>query len=78
MKCSICAALNREHSSECEAEASATIEQRSQVLLQPGVQDQLDQVVLGSRKRQAHITSKLHRHCADEHPEDEVSRAATA
>ena len=70
MDCPLCAALRREHSNECEAEAAATLKQRSQWLSRPGAQDQLDQAVLVSRKRQAHITSKLNRHRAEVHSEE--------
>ncbi len=78
MHCPLCAALSREHSNECEAEASATLKQRSQWLSQPGVQDKLDQAVLVSRKRQAHITSRLNRHRAEVHSAEVAEKSATA
>jgi hypothetical protein len=68
MPCTICAALNREHSHECEAEASATIKRRSELTASrptdSSAQDQLDQEVLRSRKRQAHLAFELHQHRA--------------
>jgi hypothetical protein len=68
MPCPTCAALNREHSHECEAEASATIKQRSELTAScptdPLTLDQLDQEVLRSRKRQAHIAFELRQHRA--------------
>ncbi len=78
MDCPHCAALRREHSHECEAEATATLKQRSQLVSPPGVQDQLDHAVLASRKRQAHITSRLNRHRAIDHASDVAGQAATA
>jgi hypothetical protein len=66
MECPLCAALNREPNQECETEANATLKQRADLLSgSPGdicLQDQLDQEVLRSRKRQAHIAFELHRH----------------
>jgi hypothetical protein len=80
MQCQLCAALNREHSDECEAEASATLKRRSQLLAShPGdasMQDQLDQDVLSSRKRQAHIASELHEHRIQEHRDARLVQAA--
>jgi len=66
MRCPICAALNREHSQECEAEANATIQRRSE-RADTSTQAQLDQTVLSSRKRQAHIAFELHQHRVREH-----------
>jgi len=65
MFCPVCAALNREHNHECEAEASATLKQRAEVL--GSRRAELDQEVLRSRKRQAHIAFELHRHQAKQH-----------
>jgi hypothetical protein len=82
MECPICAALNRERSRECEAEAAATIRQRSQSLLKPlgemAGRDSLAPVVHASRKRQAHIAFKLSQHQAQDHPEAAKNRAAVA
>ena len=82
MECPICAALHREHSQECEAEAAATIKQRSQSLFYPqGAAhraEHLDPIVLKSRKRQAHIAFQLDQHRAQDHPVKEKDQAATA
>jgi hypothetical protein len=66
MRCPLCTALNLEHSHECETEASATLKGRSR-RNDALTQDQLDQTVLSSRKRQAHIASELHQHRVNEH-----------
>jgi hypothetical protein len=82
MQCPTCAALNREHSQECETEASATLRQRSQSLSVPHAEtsgeDPLGPVVLKSRKRQAHIAFKLHQQRAQDHRTEEKHRSATA
>jgi uncharacterized Zn finger protein (UPF0148 family) len=79
MFCPVCAALNLEHNHECEAEASATLKQRAEVL-GPRCADvsikALDQEVLRSRKRQAHIAFALHRHQTKQHPVIEKTKAA--
>ena len=66
MQCPICTALNREHNHECEAEASATIRLRTEHA-NASSQDRLDQAVLDSRKRQAHIAFELDQHRVKEH-----------
>jgi len=66
MQCPICTALNREHNHECEAEASATIKQRTQHA-DNSAQAQLEQAVPRSRKRQAHIAFEPEEHRAKEH-----------
>ena len=82
MSCPVCAALNREHNHECEAEASATLQQRSEFLTprraDTSRQDQLDQEVLRSRKRQAHIAFELHRHQTAQHPVVDIAKAAAS
>jgi hypothetical protein len=82
MECPLCAALNREHNQECETEASATLKRRADLLSRsPGdisMQDQLDQEVLRSRKRQAHIAFELHRHRTSQHPGLTVAKTASA
>jgi hypothetical protein len=57
--------LNRQHNRECETEAVATLHQRTQIgrsAVDHSEQDKLANVILGSRKRQAHIASELHGH----------------
>ena len=82
MKCPVCDALNREHNRECEAEAIATLRQRLQSLLpRPGetfIEDQIDPIILGSRKRQAYIAFKLNQHQTQDHRDRKNQRAATA
>lgn len=71
MYCPICAALNREHSQECQVEASATIKTRSELLgrsADASSQDQLNKDVQRSRKRLAHFAFKLHQHRIRQHP----------
>lgn len=80
MSCPVCAALNREHTHECEAEANATLKQREE-LLSPrrgdiSNHDQLDREVLRSRKRQAHIAFELHEHQTKQHPAGKIASAA--
>ncbi len=68
MDCPFCSALNREHSRECETEATATLKQRAQLVgSSHSPQHELENVILGSRKRQAHIASRLHGHQEDVH-----------
>jgi metal-responsive CopG/Arc/MetJ family transcriptional regulator len=65
MECPVCVALNRQHNRECETEAAATLHQRTRIGLSTGdhsEQDKLANVILGSRKRQAHIASELQGH----------------
>lgn len=79
MACPVCAALNREHNHECEAEASATLKQRAEFLGphrgDASAQDRLNQEVLRSRKRQAHIAFELHQHRTEQHPVPNLARA---
>ena len=81
MQCPICAALNLENTAECEAEATATLKRRSELTCShrgdASAQDRLDQDVLRSRKRQAHIAFELHQHRTKQHPVAEVARAAS-
>lgn len=78
MPCPVCAALNREHNHECEAEASATIKQRAELIgwsrADTSTKEQLQQEVLRSRKRQAHIAFELHQHRTALHPQ--IAKAA--
>ncbi len=79
MQCPLCAALNREHINECETEANATLKRRAELISgqrgDASIQDGLDQEVLRSRKRQAHIAFELHRHQTSKHPIG-ISKAA--
>lgn len=78
MQCPVCAALNREHNHECEAEADATLKQRMELIGWRRGENrvQLEQEVLRSRKRQAHIAFELHEHQAAQHPNAQKVRAA--
>jgi len=72
MLCPVCAALNREHTRECEVEAKAILQQRSRWLTAPdentsASDEKCHEVVLTSRKRQIQITSKLDMHKAKGH-----------
>ncbi len=72
MTCPICESLNREHSRECEVEATAVIRQRSELFRKSrahgwGTDQSHVEVVLASRKRQLRITSQLQRHKATAH-----------
>ena len=82
MRCPVCAALRREHNHECVAEANATLKQRAKLLCwhrvdSPG-QGQLEEEVLRSRKRQAHIAFELHEHRTKQHPVPEKAGMAAA
>lgn len=81
MECPLCAALNREHGHECETEANATLKRRAELLsgnpADIAMQDQLDQEVLQSRKRQAHIAFDLHRHQTSQHPVETIAKATS-
>ena len=81
MECTLCAALNREHNQECETEANATLKRRAELLSgnprDTSMQDRLEQEVLRSRKRQAHIAFELHRHQTSKHPIG-IAKAASA
>jgi hypothetical protein len=72
MQCPVCAALHREHNQECEVEAKATLQQRSRLLsnsdADSSARDQECQdVVLRSRKKQVQISSKMEKHKAKGH-----------
>jgi hypothetical protein len=81
MQCPICAALRLENTVECEAEATATLKRRSELVCSHGedaaTMDQLDRAVLRSRKRQAHIAFELTQHRANQHPIADVAKAAS-
>lgn len=81
MQCPICAALRLENTAECEAEAAATLKQRSELTCShrgdASTQEHLDHVVLRSRKRQAHIAFELHQHRTEQHPIAEMASAAS-
>lgn len=77
MHCPICARLSREHKHACQEEANATIKRRSELLGRPNdlsILEQLDQEVLRSRKRQAHLAFELREHRNSQHKL--VARAA--
>jgi hypothetical protein len=80
MPCPVCVALQREHNHECEAEANATLQQRAKLLGSHRgggpTEDQLEQEVLHSRKRQAHIAFELHEHRTKQHPTPDKTKAA--
>jgi hypothetical protein len=70
MPCPICDALTTEHNHECEAEATATIRRRCVLTgwrLDETSQNELDQDVLRSRKRQAYIAFELRQHRTTQH-----------
>jgi hypothetical protein len=81
MKCPVCNALSREHNHECEAEASATLKQRAELIGwnrgEVPNQEQLEREVLRSRKRQAHIALELHQHQSSQHPVAQIAVATT-
>jgi hypothetical protein len=80
MHCPICAALERENMVEGEVEATATLKRRSELICSHRdvlAQNQLDQDVLRSRKRQAHIAFELHEHRTKQHPGPELVKAAS-
>jgi len=81
MQCPVCTALNREHNQECEAEANATIRQRAKFIgwqrEEASTPVQLEQEVLRSRKRQAHIAFELHQHQTAQHPLPQKVKAAS-
>jgi hypothetical protein len=80
MHCPICSALERENMAEGEAEATATLKRRSEFVCSHHdipAQNRLDEDVLRSRKRQAHIAFELHEHRTKQHPTPELVRAAS-
>ena len=85
MQCPVCSAFKRELSLECEIEADATLKQRSRSFAPASGQSapDLESVVLVSRKRRAHIATKLDAHNEDVHggesnPPLNIRRAASA
>ena len=80
MHCPICSALELENKVESEAEAVATLKRRSEKTCSHrdiSAQNQLDQDVLRSRKRQAHIASELHEHRTAQHPRPDLAKTAS-
>lgn len=72
MQCPVCIAFKRELSQEWENEAAATLRQRARLAAPaagPSFQD-LENEILISRKRRAHIATELHAHTQDVHPEE--------
>jgi hypothetical protein len=72
MQCSICNALKRELGTEGQTEAVATLKQRARsnaLVADDSPQDVLDNVILSSRKRRAHIATELYAHEVDVHGE---------
>jgi hypothetical protein len=69
MQCPVCTAFKRELSHECEIEADATLKQRARSFAPDAGQSapDLESVVLVSRKRRAHIATKLDAHNEDMH-----------
>lgn len=70
MQCSICSALKRELGREGEKEAVATIRQRARLMVSVpdhSAQEMIENVILTSRKRRAHIATELHAHEVDVH-----------
>ena len=72
MECPVCVALNREHSRECEVEATAILKERSGWVgtyrpAFPGSYESINDAVLTSRKRQMRITLRLNQHKAAAH-----------
>ena len=76
MRCPICEALHREQSLMNQIEAASAIEQRYRMILPPPPDDSarkhdhdqdLQEIVLFSRKRQAKIAFRLQRHQDCEH-----------
>lgn len=73
MQCRICKALKRELGREGESEAVATLKQRARMIAtvaDPAPQDVLENVILVSRKRQAHLATELYAHQEDVHGEE--------
>jgi hypothetical protein len=72
MKCPVCESLNREHSLECQIEATAVIKLRREMIRRspPEIDvpdDSRGDIILTSRKRQAQIVHKLDEHKARAH-----------
>jgi hypothetical protein len=69
MRCPVCDELNREHSVACQAEATATLQQRSDMMLGPqseaarrDTSQKLQETILSSKKQQLRIASRLEQH----------------
>jgi hypothetical protein len=74
MSCLVCDALQREHSLLDQLEATTVLKQRSKMLLpappdcgEPNPDEDLEEIVLFSRKCQAKIAFRLQRHQDLEH-----------
>jgi len=70
MQCSICTAFKSEIGREDETEAVATLKQRARMigpLADCSTEDVLENVILVSRKRRAHIATELRVHQDDVH-----------
>ena len=73
MQCRICTASNRELGREEETEAVATLKQRARMIAplpDCSTQDVLENVILVSRKRRAHIATELYAHQDDAHAKE--------
>jgi hypothetical protein len=73
MRCPVCESLQREHGVQSQLEAAAVIGQWRSLLLRSGESTESNPYnsdsLLASRKRQASISSQLHRHRQLAHPE---------
>jgi len=85
MQCPVCSALKLELSHECEIEAGATLKQRARSFAPVSGQaaPDLESVVLVSRKRRAHIATKIdahneHMHEGEANPPLPVRKAASS
>jgi hypothetical protein len=74
MRCPICDELHREHSLACKEEATASLQQRYDVMLLPqhesagpGALQERQETILSSKKRQLKITTRLEQHKALAH-----------
>ena len=70
MLCHMCAALTREHGREGETEAAATLKLRARLIApvaDHSQRDVLENVILRSRKRRAHLATELYGHQQDRH-----------
>ncbi len=85
MQCPVCATFKRQLNHESENEAAATLRQRARLAAPVAGQSSqdLENEILVSRKRRAHIATELHRHTQAAHPEASdlslgISEAASA
>jgi hypothetical protein len=74
MRCPVCDELHREHSNACKEEASASLKQRYEVMLNAPVENadpqallHRQEVILSSKKRQLKIAARLEQHRAMAH-----------